>query len=87
VEKDKTGRQTVKVNILTVFLFNEAQTEPSVEFLSSFEFNLSPPAPRNEKMRTIKEQPRGFNAILRPLSTCLLRFLKSDKPFHDLVFI
>jgi hypothetical protein len=39
----ETDRETVKLNILTVFLFNEAYMKPSVEFLSSFKSNSSPP--------------------------------------------
>jgi hypothetical protein len=44
--KSKNGKgkreKRVKVNILTIFLFNEAYAEPDVEFLSSLKSNLFP---------------------------------------------
>jgi hypothetical protein len=33
-------RKIKKVNILTIFLFNEAYAEPNVEFLGSFKSNF-----------------------------------------------
>jgi len=67
----KRERATVKANILTIFLFNEAHAESTIEFFQFIQVQLTPSAfylLRHEKRSTriVREQSQSSIAILRP---------------------
>jgi hypothetical protein len=80
-EEEERERATVKANILTIFLFNEAHPESAIEFFSSSKSNLNPSAfyslhHGNRSTRIVREQSRSSIATRRPLKTSLFQFLK-----------